>query len=137
MKKNVLRNESHTYKDKLSISEYKRLVEWMKNSVRKPAINAFTAGACRDAARAFEDYIIYVNQKISLNEYDLIQFLSGWGINQAAKLGKEICKRYGIINKPSEIEIMAEIHRAVEGIGSQNAFKIANAIIKLIEKNDS
>ena len=39
----------------LSPLDYKRLVKWMKESKRKPAIIAFTAGACRDAARAFEE----------------------------------------------------------------------------------
>lgn len=34
---------------------YLRLVRWMKNPNREPAQTAFTAGALRDAARAFED----------------------------------------------------------------------------------
>jgi len=41
----------------LSAFEYKQLVEWMKNPNRKPAYTAFTVGACRDAARAFEEFI--------------------------------------------------------------------------------
>lgn len=32
---------------------------------------------------------------IPLDEHLLIQFLTGWGINNAAKLGKSICQRFG------------------------------------------
>jgi hypothetical protein len=35
--------------------EYERLVEWFHDPKRKPAIHAFTAGAARTAAYAFED----------------------------------------------------------------------------------
>ena len=44
-------------KDHLTSSEYRRLIAWMQNQQRQPAIIAFTAGACRDAARAFEEYL--------------------------------------------------------------------------------
>lgn len=49
-----LKSKLH-YPDALSKSEYERLVEWMNNPNRKPANTAFTASACRDAARAFEE----------------------------------------------------------------------------------
>ena len=39
----------------MSLSDYQRLVEWIKNPDRKPAEAAFTAGYLRDAARAFEE----------------------------------------------------------------------------------
>lgn len=39
----------------LSAFDYERLVEWMADPNRRPAQTAFTAGAARDAARAFED----------------------------------------------------------------------------------
>ena len=38
----------------LTASEFKRLVAWMEDTNRAPAITIFTSGACRDAARAFE-----------------------------------------------------------------------------------
>lgn len=41
----------------LSKFEYERLVRWMKDPERKEASAAFTAGAARDAARAFEEYL--------------------------------------------------------------------------------
>lgn len=39
---------------RMTAFEFRRLVDWMKDPKRKPANLAFTAGACRDAARAFE-----------------------------------------------------------------------------------
>ena len=39
---------------RMTAYEFGRLVEWMKNPKREPAGTAFTAGACRDAARAFK-----------------------------------------------------------------------------------
>lgn len=50
-------NPSREWPDKLTVSEYERLVAWMKDPKRKPAILAFTDSACRDAARAFEEAI--------------------------------------------------------------------------------
>lgn len=41
----------------MSSFDYIRLVAWMKDVQRKAANEAFTAGAARDAAYAFEDYI--------------------------------------------------------------------------------
>lgn len=41
--------------DGIPAGEWLRLVEWFADSRRKPADTAFTAGACRDAARAFEE----------------------------------------------------------------------------------
>lgn len=40
--------------DCLSDYEFRSLVIWMKDKKRKPADTAFTSGACRDAAIAFE-----------------------------------------------------------------------------------
>lgn len=48
--------KSH-FEDRLTAFEYKHLVAWMKDPNRKPAIIAFTASACRDMARAFENYL--------------------------------------------------------------------------------
>lgn len=39
----------------MSVVDYERLVEWIKNSNRKPPSAAFTAGAARTAAMAVED----------------------------------------------------------------------------------
>ena len=47
----------------LSASEYTRLVEWVKNPTREPANTAFTASACRDAARAIEESGLLIVQK--------------------------------------------------------------------------
>ena len=41
----------------LTAFEYTRLISWMKDLNREPAITAFTSGACRDAGRAFEKYL--------------------------------------------------------------------------------
>lgn len=40
--------------DNLSEYDWDKLVAWMRDPVRKPANTAFTAGAARDAATAFE-----------------------------------------------------------------------------------
>ena len=47
--------EGDSMSDNLTLLEYQRLVAWMKDPKRKPAILEFTASACRDAARAFEE----------------------------------------------------------------------------------
>ena len=45
--------------------DYSRLVMWMKDPARKPAIHAFTAGTLRQCARAFEEYLeSCLNEKI-------------------------------------------------------------------------
>ena len=41
----------------MTLFEYQRLVSWMKDPCRKPAILAFTAGTLRQCARAFEEYL--------------------------------------------------------------------------------
>lgn len=46
----------------LSRCDYQRLVEWMDDRNRQPAIIAFTAGAARDAARAFEEHCRHQNK---------------------------------------------------------------------------
>ena len=43
--------------DSLTASEWLRLSAWFADPDRKPAITSFTAGACRDAATAFEHSI--------------------------------------------------------------------------------
>ncbi len=40
--------------DHLTVFEFSRLEEWFSDTNRKPAALSFTAGACRDAATAFE-----------------------------------------------------------------------------------
>ena len=41
----------------ISYHEYQRLVNWMKDEKREPAMTAFTAGNCRQMGRAFEEYM--------------------------------------------------------------------------------
>lgn len=48
------KREDQRFPNRLSASEYERLVAWIKDPKRKPAHIAFTASACRDAARAIE-----------------------------------------------------------------------------------
>ncbi|UOF78272.1 copg antitoxin of type II toxin-antitoxin system [Caudoviricetes sp.] len=60
---NIRLKEKLKYPDSLTLSEYKRLIEWMNNPNRKPAHVAFTASACRDAARAFESSVVEADNK--------------------------------------------------------------------------
>lgn len=68
--------------DNLSAWEYKRLAEWLRDAKRKPANVAFTASACRDAARVFEQWI-EERPKVDVKEIEkvindlLTEFLRG------------------------------------------------------------
>lgn len=44
-----------------------------------------------------------------LNEHNLIQFLTGWGINHASKLGKEICKHFASPVKVPSVQSVENI----------------------------
>lgn len=44
-------------KDGLSAYDYRKLVEWFIDDNRNPATTAFTAGAAKDAATAYEQVL--------------------------------------------------------------------------------
>ena len=62
-----------TYPDALTGSEYTRLVEWMNDPERKEAIIAFTASACRDAARAFERCELVANNMLECENCKILE----------------------------------------------------------------
>ena len=90
--------------DNLTASEYQRLVEWMKDPKRKSAITAFTASACRDAARAFEQYLeapnlVELDEKAVLkilqdNILEYLKYVPGYR-SCLKRATKAICKKFG------------------------------------------
>lgn len=102
-----------------------------------------------------------------LNQHNLTQFLTGWGINQAAKLSRAICEKYG--TTPNNIENIAfklgqaialtekqfeqlrklgtkpakelsvdEVYRIIESSKNTNNTNLARAIVQAMrKKNDS
>lgn len=76
----------------LSSFDFERLMEWMKNPDRKPAAGAFTAGAARDAARAFEysDITAKLAEKDArIKELEEDSEIEGEAIDQANKRSLE------------------------------------------------
>lgn len=67
-------------------------------------------------------------QRTELNEHDLIQYLSGWGINQAAKLGKAICGHF--VLPPAKVVSVKDLSDLILNHG--NKPRLATAIHQLI-----
>lgn len=80
----------------------------------------------RKLAKVFESDK-YKSSKFELNNHDVTQFLTGWGVNQAKQLSDALCEQF---IKPPSGKTLLSVDRAVEALQALYDVQNGSPLIK-------